>query len=367
MNGWGTLRALLAGAMTVLALVGALLGAGPAQAKPKRFVIPESFEMHVELPKSHGYSVGITSTDHRHIVLTAAKGSLIATYEVVGRANRNRLDADFGSLGHVSLRFQSARRHIGEPHPHCEGKPALGEVGTMRGTVRFTGTNDLLDTSASRVRAEAVHSFRQVCTPRRLPGGRGSDSFGVGKPHPHPHPAPERLLRRLDRGVLRGSGPEEEPPTLLFAKRGRLELAVVSIPKFLMIAVAGEKETVGRVRVSRSVLTIADPRLVVSDHSTQSLQVTIGLPKPFSGHGKYVATPGADPSWTGSLRVPLPGAGTVPLTGPEFDVKACQPQTKEEADACAKQIRSQSISRLALYGSGSHSQALAEARLSSSR
>jgi hypothetical protein len=45
---------------------------------------------------------------------------------------------------------------------------------------------------------------------------------------------------------------------------------------------------------------------------------------PFAGTGSYLAPAGSAPSWTGDLRVRLPGVGDVPLTGPAFRTAFCR-------------------------------------------
>jgi hypothetical protein len=323
-------------AALALAVV-ALLAAAPAQAKPHRLVIPGSFELLAMLPKSHGYTVSIASTGHRHIELKASKGALVATYRVIGRANHNRLDADFGRFGHVSLRFHAPQHKRDGSLQLCPGKPAAREVGTMRGSVRFSGAKGLPTVSTTRVHAVATRSFRQVCNFGHHGGGNPS-APEVTDPHPHPHQSAARLVQRLVGARLGGDKPEVTLEALV-AKRqtpsGLLEFAALSIPEFLMIVFAAERETVGRVHISRGALEIASPGMLkLSKRGAQPREATVKAPKPFAGRGKYVEIPGGDPSWNGSLRVPIPGEGTVSLTGPEFDVQTCEAQTKKETDAC---------------------------------
>jgi hypothetical protein len=325
------------GWIAALALVAAaLFGATPAQAKPRRLVIPDSFQILAQLPKGHGYSVSIGSEDHRHITLKASKGALIITYSVIGRANYKGLNADFGRFGHVSLRFHAPQRKVDRSPQLCPGKPAVREVGTMRGSVRFSGADGLPTASATRVHAVATHSFRQVCTFGH-PGGGIPHTPGITEPHPHPHEPTARLLRRLTRTRLSADEPEVTLEGLVARQRtdtGKFEFAAFSVPEFLAIVLASAEETVGRVHVSRGALVIAGPRMLeLSKPGAQPRTARVKGPKPFAGRGKYVEASGEE-SWRGSLRVPIPGEGTVPLTGPEFDVKTCQAQTKKETEAC---------------------------------
>lgn len=51
---------------------------------------------------------------------------------------------------------------------------------------------------------------------------------------------------------------------------------------------------------------------------------TITPQKPFTGAAEYVKEKGAPASWTGTLAARLPGAGLVPLTGPQFRANLCR-------------------------------------------
>lgn len=333
----------MAGWIAALALVAAAqFGTAPAQAKPHQLVIPGSFEILAQLPKSHGYSISIGSEDHRHIELKASKGALIASYSVIGRANRNRLDADFGRFGHVSLRFHAPQRKRGGSLQICPGKPAVREVGTMRGSVHFSGPNGFPNASATRVHAVATHSFPQVCKFGNA-GGGSSNTPGATEPHPHPHGPGARLLQRLTQARLGGDDQEVALEGLVAKHRtntGQFEFAVFSIPEFLAIVIASAEETVGRVHVSRGALVIASPRVLkLSAPGAGPQKATVTAPKPFSGSAKYIKDLGGEESWDGSLRVPIPGEGKVSLTGPEFDVKTCQARTKKETEACTNLIQ----------------------------
>lgn len=329
----------MAAAIALVAMI-PLTPPGAAAAKSRR-VERESFELAAELPKSHGYTVAITSFDHRHISLLAGKGSLLASYTVVGRANRNRLEADFGRFGRVSLRFQSKRQRAGKTPPSCHGRTPQDQLGQMRGTIRFRGTNGFIDIRTNHARAGTSHSPRQVCESHRSRGGKEGNSNGPPKPQPHPHSLSQRLLRRL--GRAKPGGDEAPAVQLLVANRqteaGRLELAAFTVPEFLGLVTVAAQERVGRVQVERGTLAIVDPAVLKVDKpSAKPRRATLKLPNPFSGRGSYLEAPGAEPSWTGSLRVHLPGEARVPLTGPEFDVNVCRATTAQQVEACVELI-----------------------------
>lgn len=333
MNAWGKL--------VLLALVAAVLpGTGAAQAKPGRFVIPGSFELAAKLPNSHGYSVSLASEDHRHVELKASKGLQIITYSVIGRATSKGLDADFGRFGQVSLSFHATQRKTDSSSQLCPGKPAVHEVGTMRGSVRFAGANGLPTVSVTKVRAEATHSFRQVCDFGNL-GGDESNTPGTTKPHPHPHEPAARLMQRLAHVRLAADEPELGVAGLVAQRRtntGQLRFAAFTASELLAIAIASAQETVGRVHIVRNTFAIAGPQVLkLSQPGASPLMARFKGPKPFAGRAEYVKAPGEE-SWSGSLRAPIVGRGTVSLTGSDFHVKTCRAQTKKKIEACANLV-----------------------------
>ncbi|HMC50026.1 MAG TPA: hypothetical protein VKH20_05220 [Solirubrobacterales bacterium] len=91
--------------------------------------------------------------------------------------------------------------------------------------------------------------------------------------------------------------------------------------------------------------------------------------QPFLGKGSYSKSTGEPPQWSGDLRVPVPGDGVLSLAGPNFNSALCRLRSVDEFDDCETRLRDAGAAAdaLDLYGSGSHSQPLALARLSSLR
>lgn len=336
----------IVGATCALAL--ALAIAPAAQAKPGYTVIDPSFSVEAQLPKSNGYRIAIASNGHRRVELTASNGGQVARYVVDGRANRNRLDADFGAFGAVSLRFS------GRPAPPregileeilgpCRGPDTRRLVGTLRGDVRFRGENGFVDIATHRAQAEVTRSFERTCgQPQDEPGDGDGDGDGVAITAPQPHR--DRLARswRL----------ASHPATLLAKGKARFAqllvqsrsdghlvslLAFESEPEFLSIIVAEDFERIGRVAVKRAALAFPEHNpLSLSAPGAETLTGLLRAPRPFSGSAEYVKSPGTQPSWTGSLRVSLPGEETLPLTGPGFSADLCISENPQQLHRCAK-------------------------------
>src|SRR5690242_15880016 len=91
-------------AACVACAVCAVLAAPPVGAAAR--VGGKDFHLQVSLPDSNGYSMSIWAEGHRQVGLLAMKGDASVAYTVKGRASSHRLDADFGALGKVHIRFR---------------------------------------------------------------------------------------------------------------------------------------------------------------------------------------------------------------------------------------------------------------------
>lgn len=337
-----------------------------ASAKSGYFVEKPSVTLRMSLRGSHGYDVSITSFAHKFVLLSASKGSVSADYAVRGRSSRHGVRANLGNLGRIALKFHGSRRPLpdGPPRPKCKGHPPIHEVGRFEGTVRFNGEQDFTSVATSGAKGSIVRYFRQVC--ERAPRVRSGDRLktrGRVEPDGVQFEAFEAGSRTRDRTVSLLTLGVEIP-----ARGDR--------PSFSLIFVAARlQEQRGRVSISRSAFVEGDSGSVLADKSeAEPTAATVTLPKPFGGMASYAKEPGSEASLTGSLNVWLPGAGKVPLTGPDFKAAVChangdnQNQIRRCLRNVTAELKSHSSSLAARpQGSGSHSQAFWDARLSWSR
>jgi hypothetical protein len=338
MKGRGGL-AILVCALAVLSLpVGAI-------AKPGYSVKPKSLHLRLQLPASNGYTASVETKGHRQVVLRLSKGGIAAAYTALGRVTRKRIEADFGSFGHVSLRFRGKRVY----HPKdllsflyrgCKGRKTVGERGVFVGGVRFEGERGFAQVRAHRAVGAAVRSYRRVC----------KDGF---RP-------------RAGASAIKPS--EEDLFILAQARSGgvlRSFLGFKSSILGLTLAAGSEKRKVGRVAILKSAFTLDYARAIrINPRKDRPVTAKVKVARPFEGSATYLEEGKAPPSWSGTLAVHLPGSGLVPLAGPEFEAEICRAFSQEEIIRCTDQLMKTQPFR---YGSGSHSQPLALARLSSLR
>ena len=246
----------------------------------------------------------------------------------------------------------------------------MREVGTFRGRIEFEGQYGFATIHSSHLSGEVTRSYRRVC----------KSLLGPGAPKARPGPGRASRARR-----------EEEPGSVLLAAYSKVAAGAAyfvavgvepgpeSAPRSgLSIEIGGLEQQVGAVRVSLAALSInGGGALIANKAGSKPDRATVALSKPFSGTASYLGgESAAEPTWAGSLGVHLPGAGFVPLTGPGFRAKLCHsPRRAVGQTQCDRELQAELPTSpsgdepepFSLQGSGSHSQALADAKLSWSR
>ncbi len=287
---------LLAGLATVLAPV-------PAQAAPA--------EMKMSLPASHGYRMRIVGSPGGRVEVEAIKGASYANYAVPGHVSSDRIEANLGRLGRVSVRFHAAgERTGGSPPSGCAGAGrSIHQVGTFSGTIRFRGEEGFTSVSATRAKGSLS---------RRCATEAGASKAGAS------NPTRSELFETI----------------LVAAARTDRRLISVDSEGFSDLLPNGEirnpdnlvvshlEEDRGRISIDRSAIVEAKP-VEVTPLGATPVTASLTLPRPFGGTATYREEPGGPPSWTGDLTVDLPGASDVPLTGPSFASILCRGRSSD--------------------------------------
>jgi hypothetical protein len=334
-----------------IGVVAALALPAISAAKPAYRVKPKSLHLKVPLPASNGYSAELTTAGHRQVTLSLSKGETIAHYVALGKVTRKVIEADFGDFGRISLRFRSRSRSHPQLIPQallppplrerCKGRGPVREGGIFTGNIRFAGEHGYTEVKASRLKGSVVRSYKRVC---KRPGGAAGS---------------------------KAKTEAESVGLLAVARRGGVQRDLivgevsVGTELSLTIAIGGLEEKVGRVAVEKfSLLFDERDSVEISPVGTKPVTAEVKLPKPFEGKASYLEEGSEPASWSGDLKLRLPGSGLVPLAGTEFEADLCHGSGIEKFDRCFKSL----VDRSSLaQGSGSHSQPLALARLSSLR
>jgi hypothetical protein len=335
----------------------ALVAPANAAAKPGVFVKHKSLHLHLKPTTSKGYGVSIDTSGHRQVQISVEKGDFLAQYKALGRVSRKGIEADFGRFGQISLRFRSKsgpKQVTGLPLPpplrdRCRGRRPVRETGVFVGNVRFVGEHGYTHVIAHRLKGNVARTYKRVCRHHRglrVPAGAAASK---GKDRPE--------------AVILTATAQEHGASRIFTTASiadESDLEKKGAEGF-SVDLARLAEKVEGVAIVKLVFLLeGTTSLVASPRAARPVTVDVTPPQPFAGTGSYLEEQRQPPSWTGTLGVRLPGSGLVPLAGPEFEAGLCRAISEREFERCDEQEQS-------FQGSGSHSQPLALARLSSLR
>lgn len=314
--------------LLVCALVALALPANAASRNTQGITL-SSFEVE----DSNGYEIefaAIRDNKQRPIAAVSAQQQTASASYQVRTAPGAGIHATFGSLRQVDVSFQRRKKMVDRPERNCRW---IIEAGVFRGSFRFTG-------EGGYITSEAVNPKGVVF---RLPDG--FCGFGSFRP------------------IL----PPGVPSETILAARGKTDAGEVSfhasrprIRRGPTLFTVSTQERVEGVEIERS-LRVPGQRGDFTATGTSRAAVT--PPLPFSGSARFRDPRRGSPTWEGTLAAPLPGLEEITLAGESFSARLC-PHASILVECLSRGDRSPNRS---FYGSGSHSQPLALARLSSLR
>jgi hypothetical protein len=215
--------------------------------------------------------------------------------EYIARAKpgAGRVDADFGELGQIAMRFRpGGLTTYSKPRRGCRGPDRYTyRHGVFIGSFVFRGEGGFTSVRAHRAKGT-------IATPS---------------------------------GPLHCGGSGQEPPTDLGRTKGQKRTSLEAgwhsglTARFFSATTHGHDparfsatsyETRGALAIFRGAFANASPQRFAFDPSLSFASVS--PPLPFTGTGTIERTPSGVKTWTGTLAVSFPGAPDVPLTGLPF-------------------------------------------------
>ncbi len=290
---------------------------------------------------THGYKIGVGELQEGGFAslagVTASRRALQATYEVPEDLVPG-IQATFGSLGRVAVRFERRSREVESPEKGCR---MITERGIFHGAFSFNGEGGYTAAAATDPKGEVL----------RLPNG----FCGFGDDRRARLPLPPGLrwtalgTRALtDRGLV-----AFQASRLLPAKSADFEASL--------------REHVGAMTISRLAhVRGGKSAFVISGGNSRPQRVSVRPPAPFAGSASFRKPSGGPPTWTGSLSVLLPGAPDTALTGDGFAARFC-PNAPLLSPCWPTAPVAGGANSPTRQDSGSQSQAFWDARLSWSR
>ena len=267
------------------------------------------------LRASNGYRITVSAdaegqTDE--VVLSVGGRGGDVRYSVPGKVTTSTIRAKFGKLGRVSVRFHPSgrERNVRVPKKCMKERPSVvtSRLGKFVGTIRFRGEHGYTQVSAHSALGGTGDPLTN--TPRKLQCDfRESEA--------------ERE-RELESVSLTGTPPRAGisfNASGLFGDFPAVDGSGKALPpkgdRDLFLALATEK--VGKMSILRSAGALGESQDLVLGNDLTS--ATVDPPSPFTGSGSFLRNADGSTSWSGNLAVPLPGLGTVDLTGGKAELE----------------------------------------------
>jgi hypothetical protein len=356
----GRRRTLIAGAAALLLLA---LAAGPAAARSDWREEKRSLTLSFVAPASNGYSLRVGTAGHRHVWATLEKRSVSVTYRTEGRVNRHGIKADFGPYGSIDVTLRDPRpqprfsflppelrKLIPLPKRECRGRKPQRLVGRMVGAIELEGENGFARVDTDSANGRMHRAYRRLC---KRPERRQRRTGDAAEQRLAENPLPFAVLSV----VAEADGRRTEFETFGLeagSKLGRVE-------GLLSFVSASAEEERGGLLIQRSYFGSAEPGQVwINRRGNLPTRAKLGLDRPFEGTASLTQPRGGPVDWKGDLAVRLPGIPPVPLTGTGVKARVCRLDFGSLLKDC---LTGKDLRQL----SGSHSQALADVRLSISR
>jgi hypothetical protein len=228
----------------------------------------------------------------------------------------------------------------------------------FHGTIHFRGENDFTRIEAKRAPGVVERRFQRICrqSPRKA--------------------AFEELLRGLRLTQLEARARVGGVNVTFEATAVDLSSILGPGARIYGFSARAVERREGTLVVRATQLTGDDHSFLAGKPGASPQIVTVVPPPPFVETAEHLKEHGTPATWVGPLAVRLPGAGLVPLTGPGFrsafcgltfanliEGERCLPRRGDEPSSDSMALLAEALAQ----GSGSHSHAFWDARLSWSR
>jgi hypothetical protein len=315
-----------------IALVALLLpGTAAARTEPASRQRPARIEEELSVQGSNGFLIGATLENRRAFSLSASSfGDVIegATYKLRVRPRHGSDDivARLGKLGRIDARFVPLKVRRKRPEEGCKGGKTVIEEGEFVGLVAFHGERNFTQVHAHRAVGTIVRTPALTCKP----------------PKPLLTPKQIKKLEREEEELNEereeeGKEVEEESFNVGLHASARNHRAILFATKAVIKApgqkgfaltniVAGAERHRGRIEESGYAFALfgKGSDFLVPNRRHPAAEGTLKPPAPFEGSATFRRLSAKQSSWTGDLRIDLPGFGLVRFTGAGTKASMCE-------------------------------------------
>jgi hypothetical protein len=272
----------------------------------------EIFSLVLEIPNSHAAILSVDGAKVREVPYSLWTRYAVRPSQPLASGT---VEADFGSIGHVSLSFQPTRKpKIGRRPKKCAGARPRRETGTYTGTISLRGENGYFQVEGVAAKGIRYRTFRLVCRH----GYAG-------------HPGVEQPLGNY---VTPFTRPPESAQTQLetFAELDGRSVGFTAWEFFrdFPATQAGALESlpgmeIGRVRYEAYPLAF---------QAEWPMGGAMTFKTPLQESAAYNPDPSAPATWSDELRSSFPGLPVQPVAGPQFRTSLCMRRAPGEALQC---------------------------------
>lgn len=330
-----------AAAVTASVLLVALAATTVSAAPPNWVEQPRSLRLTLQMPASNGYQAALTTEGHRRVTLSFVKGSSFAAYRTSGRVSRKGIEADFGPIGSVSVRFRGRllpRFFAGTDLPRglfpprkCSGRQPQRLRGSFRGKIELAGENDFAAVDAKAARGEVIRAYRRLCEPAGDGGLFGIAALSLARRAAEKQDKEEgttfqELLNSIRFNTLTAASREGGRQAYVVAMDVEVGGKLRKLDRRLKpFALAGSSERREGLLIERGIFVEGKSKaMVTSPPKKLPIRASLSFPRPLEGVATLLIPKGAPRSWTGTLLARLPGSGGVPLAGPGSSAVLCR-------------------------------------------
>jgi len=303
------------------------------QSSPASRQIRPEVSAQFSLKGTNGFEVAVGVTDRRRLSLSALKfGDVLeaASYSLRVHPNRGSdiIVARLGRLGHIDMRFVPGKVRREKPPKGCHGAKTVIEQGHFVGVIAFHGEDGFTE----------VHSRRAVGAVTRTPA--------LTCPSTSPPPNLKKLRHELEveeaakeaeESEKEEKDDEDEVLSIALSAKARGGHVALTASKVALrekhgkgfsltnVAVFGSRQR-GRIKEKgvAAYLFGKGSTFLVPNRKEPTSEAILKPPAPFSGSATFRRHRAKAPTWTGDLKIELPGFGQVRLAGRGTHASLCE-------------------------------------------